>query len=66
MGVWRLLDTHSLFAKQMISAYQQEQDNAEGKNAVPDEKHQKHSDGNPKHNKTYETFHGLLLRCVYY
>ncbi|MBP3568308.1 MAG: hypothetical protein J6K04_03990 [Lachnospiraceae bacterium] len=37
-----------LFTEQVISAYQEEQDNAEGKNAVTDKEHQYHSNGNPE------------------
>ena len=70
MGVSRCLTPYSfmiLFAKKLISAYQTEQDYAEGKYAVPDEKHQYHSNGNPEKYKTQQTFHRLLLRvCLIY
>jgi len=52
-----LLDTHSLFTEQMISAYQTEQDNAEGHEAVFDEKHENHPKGYPKQTESDESFH---------
>jgi len=45
----------------MISAYQKEQNDAKSRNSVPDEQHQYHSDGNPKHDKANQAFHKLLL-----
>jgi len=38
----------SSLTEQVISAYQEEQDNAEGKDAVTDKEHQYHSNGNPE------------------
>lgn len=50
----------------MISAYQTEQDDAECKDAVPDKKHEDHSDSNPEQDKTDQAFHKLLLDEGFY
>jgi len=38
----------SSFAKQVIAAYQAEQDHAESKDAVTDKEHEYHAYGNPE------------------
>ena len=48
MGVSIAWHPFILLTKQIISAYQKEQDYAESQDAVTDKEHQYHSDGNPE------------------
>ena len=59
MGVSIAWHPFILLTKQVISAYQTEQDDAEGAESVFDEQHENHAEGNPEQTESDEAFHDV-------
>jgi hypothetical protein len=53
-------------AKQIISQQQQDENNQDSKHYIRQKNHNCHSHCNPKQNKSYQPFHAITKKRIYY